>query len=101
LSLSNAICLSSPPDPDDDGGGSLSPPMDTSTRDEFAARFLFSGTVKPKRDDFGVVKGEKEYLMDGGGERWSERRAGGEGSSDEKVEEVAIVEKEKKTKRVR
>jgi hypothetical protein len=56
--------------------------------------------VKPKRDDFGVVKGEKEYLMDGGGERWSERRAGGEGSSDEKVEEVAIVEKEKKTKRV-
>jgi hypothetical protein len=53
--------------------------------------------VKPKRDDFGVVKGEKEYLMDGGGERWSERRAGGEGSSDEKVEEVAIVEKEKAT----
>lgn len=91
MSLSNAIPLSSPPDPDG-GGGSRSPPIDTSTRDEFAARFLLSDTVKPKRDDFGTVKEEKENLMDGGGERWSERRAGGEGSSDEKVEEAAIVE---------
>lgn len=30
--------------------------------------------------------------MDGGGERWLERSAGGEGSRDEKVEEAAMVE---------
>lgn len=78
-----------------DGGG-LPSPMETSTRDEFTARFLFSGRVKLKRESLGSEEEDKEDLI--GGERWLGRSVGGgECRSDEKVEEAAMVEEKKKS----
>lgn len=93
MSLSNSILLLSP-----DGGGGFPSPMETSTSDEFTARFLFSGRVKLKRETLGSGEEEEEeteYLI--GGERWLERSVGGGGGerrSDEKVEEAAMLEEE-------
>lgn len=85
MSFSDPI-RSSAPDPDVVGSR-----KDTSFPTvEFTERVLLSGKVKPKRDDLGSTGEEEKEHLHGGGERWSERSAGGERRSEEKVEEAAM-----------